>query len=319
MKKKFYWLLIAGFVSANVVAFMHAYRFTHFSEDGKRTNPEEMTVSDKVTILLTGIKNPRPAHKETPVEAYQTVTIKSDVLLEAWQVNTENPVGTVIMFHGYSGEKSSLLSRATAFRKLGYNTLLVDFKGSGGSEGNSTTIGFDESREVTDCVSHLTNTGERNIHLFGTSMGAAAILKALHEQPLNVASIILECPFGQLDETVSARFKMMGVPAFPMSDILTFWGGVQNGYWAFSHNPQDYAKDVKCPTLLLFGEKDDRVSRTETDAIFANLAGEKKLITYPNLGHALFTPENQEKWTNDVSVFLIDIEKKSGNHSAGSE
>jgi uncharacterized protein len=150
-------------------------------------------------------------------------------------------------------------------------------------------------------------------------MGAAAIIKALHEQDLAPTSIILECPFGRLDQTVAARFRVMGVPAFPLSSVLTFWGGVQNGYWAFSHNPQEYAADVRCPALLIFGEKDDRVSREETDAIFKNLSGEKQLVTYPEQGHALFTEENQGKWIQDVTRFITNVESTSTHHSAGSE
>lgn len=304
IKKKLIWTFLIAFVIVNGVAFVHAYRFTHFSKESIRTNPDELSFVGKLGIIITGVKNPRPAHKLKPDTVFETVTIKSDVNLEAWKMKTAESRGTVIMFHGYSGEKSSLLSRSAEIRKMGYNTLLVDFKGSGGSEGNGTTIGFDESREVIDCVNFVRNEGEDNIHLFGTSMGAAAILKALHEQDVTPKSIILECPFGRLDKTVAARFRVMGLPAFPLSDVLTFWGGVQNGYWAFAHNPEDYAKDVRCPTLLLFGEKDDRVSRKETDTIFKNLSGEKQLVTYPEQGHALFTDENQKLWTRDVMSFI---------------
>jgi alpha-beta hydrolase superfamily lysophospholipase len=319
MKKKLGWIFLIGIVIMNAVAYMHAYRFTHFSKEGVRTNPDELGAIDKLGIIMTGVKNPRPTHKSKPDTVFKTIVIKSDLVLEGWQINIAKPKGTIIMFHGYSGEKSSLLSRAVEFRKIGYNTLLVDFKGSGGSEGNSTTIGFDESQEVIDCVKYLRYQGENNIHLFGTSMGAAAILKALHEQDLTPTSIILECPFGRLDQTVAARFRVMGIPAFPLSDVLTFWGGVQNGYWAFAHNPQEYAKGVHCPALLIFGEKDDRVSREETNTIFKNLSGEKQLATYPEHGHALFTSESHEQWITDVSGFIKKVESTSTHHSAGSE
>ena len=97
---------------------------------------------------------------------------------------------------------------------------------------------------------------------------------------------------------------MMGVPPVPMAALLSFWGGLQSGYWAFTHNPQDYAKKVQCPTLLLFGVKDDRVSMEETKSIFANLGGKKVLALYPEMGHNVFTPENQEQWKRDVTIFL---------------
>jgi uncharacterized protein len=301
----------------NAVAFMHAYRFTHFSETGTRTNPETFTFIDKVGILFTGIRNPRPAHTSTPSLPHQLHTVRSKETLEGWLIPKEKALGTIIMFHGYSGEKSSLITRAEKLHELGYQLFLVDFRGSGGSTGNATTIGHSESKEVVDVFNYIEGMGETNIILFGTSMGAAAILKSLDESNIKPSAIMLECPFGQLDKTVAARFKVMGVPAFPLSDVLTFWGGLQHGYWAFSHNPEEYARAVTCPTLLMFGEKDDRVSREETDAIFANLKGEKTLAIYPEEGHALFTERNKNNWIRDVSLFLSRT--NSPHYVSGSE
>jgi pimeloyl-ACP methyl ester carboxylesterase len=186
--------------------------------------------------------------------------------------------------------------------------LLVDFLGSGDSDGNATTIGYNEADQVKRCYDYAQGDGEKNIFLFGTSMGAVAIIKAIDDYKISPKGILLECPFGSLYDTVCARFRLMNVPAFPMAGLLTFWGGVQHGYWAFSHNPVEYARAVSCPTLLLFGEQDDRVSLEETNRLFSNLKGPKVLNTYPNEGHNFFTPTNQPKWIQDVSQFLGRID-----------
>lgn len=49
-------------------------------------------------------------------------------------------------------------------------------------------------------------------------------------------------------------FAACFAPTFPMTGLLVFWGGVQNGFWAFGHNPTAYAKKISCPTLVLFTE-----------------------------------------------------------------
>ena len=303
------WSLFIGIVALNVIAFVHAYQFTHFSAATvERTkDPSELSALSKARILFTGIDNPRPQHKSFPKKQFETIEIISTEKLEGWKIDIPDAKGTVILFHGYAGEKSSLISRSDEFIRLGYNTVLIDFMGSGGSSGNTTTIGFEEAEQVRDCFEAIHQAGEKNIMLFGTSMGAAAILKALDDYTFSPSAIILECPFGSLYKTVSARFKMMGVPDFPMASVLTFWGGIQNGYWAFSHNPYTYAKSVHCPTLLLFGEQDDRVSKEETEMIFSNLKGPKTLKMYPNAGHHIFTPENQSDWIRDVSAFVSKI------------
>ena len=89
-----------------------------------------------------------------------------------------------------------------------------------------------------------------------------------------------------------------------MASFLVFWGGIQNGFWGFSHNPTEYAKEVKCPALLLYGEKDKRVSHEEIDLIYKNLAGEKKLKIYPLAGHENFITNYGHEWKTDVHEFL---------------
>lgn len=306
IKKKIAWTVGALFLGINLVAYQHAYKFTHFTGDAARTrDPKELSAGAKIGLLFTGIDNPHPQHKAVPTQAYQTVKIESTTMLDCWHIPRESSKGTIVMFHGYAGEKSSLLTRADVFLDLGYSIFLVDFMGSGGSAGNKTSIGFTEAEQVKDCFDYIRASGEKNILLFGTSMGAAAALKAMKDYPaMDPTALILECPFGTLYSTVAARFKLMGVPAFPMAGLLCFWGGVQNGYWAFAHNPIDYAAAVHCPTLLLFGEQDNRVSREETDALFANLQGPKTLKAYPREGHNVFSSTNAQTWAADVSAFV---------------
>ena len=66
----------------------------------------------------------------------------------------------------------------------------VDFMGSGGSEGNQTTIGFLEAKQVKTCFDYLTEKGEKNIFLFGTSMGSVAIMKAISDFDIKPKAII---------------------------------------------------------------------------------------------------------------------------------
>ncbi|MCD9016746.1 alpha/beta hydrolase [Parachryseolinea silvisoli] len=299
-------IIIVAFAAMNAVAFLHAYTFTHFSSpDVVRTkDPEELSVFAKAGLLFTGIDNPRPQAKEQPADAFETVYVQSSGKLQCWRIAQPGAKGTVILFHGYAGEKSSLLGRAAEFRKMGYHTLLVDFYGSGGSEGNSTSVGYTEATQVKDCFDYLADTGEQNIILFGTSMGAVAVLKAMRDDGIKPTATVLECPFGALYNTVCARFNLMHVPSFPMAGLLTFWGGVQHGYWAFAHNPADYAEEATCPTLLLFGAQDERVTVAETERIFANLPKPKTLKIYREAGHNVFIPGNQSAWVHDVEAFV---------------
>lgn len=290
----------------NIVAAFHAYKFTHFDPTVrvKTKHAKQLSLSEKLKLLVFGINNPRPRNKTIPNQTYESVKLKSNKEIECWLIKADSAKGTVIIFHGYSGEKSSMLDKAAVFRELGYNTFLVDFMGAGGSEGDQTTVGFYEAEEVKTAFEHIKSKGEKNIVLFGTSMGAVAIMKAQSDYSLTAKSIILECPFGTMLETVQSRFESMNVPSFPMANLLVFWGGFQNNFDAFKHNPIDYSKKITCPTLLLYGSKDIEVSKEEILGIFANLNGPKELQTYPLCGHENYLKKYKEKWTQDITHFL---------------
>ena len=305
--RKWIKVFLLGFALINVVAIFHAYKFTHFTDKNisKTKDSKLLSTSEKIKTLFFGIDNPKPLNEHFPTQPYETIKIQSNKNLECWLIKSVNSKGTVVFFHGYSGDKSSMIERAEEFLALGYSTLLVDFMGSGGSEGNQTTIGYLEAEEVKSCFDYLKQKGENKIYLFGTSMGAAAILKAEHDYQMNPQGMILECPFGSMYATTCARFARMGIPAFPMAGLLVFWGGVENGFWAYNHNPIEYSKSVKCPVLLMYGRKDETVSEEDTNLIFSNLASaSKELKVYPNAAHENFLKQYRNEWIQDVDNFM---------------
>jgi alpha-beta hydrolase superfamily lysophospholipase len=311
--KKVLWLVTITFLTMNAIAFIHAYKFTHFTAANvsRTKDPTVLSIPDKIKILLTGIDNPKPHLLSNPRYPFTSIILYADDSIKCWSITVPDSKGTVILFHGYAGEKSSLLGRADQFIALGYTVFLIDFIGSGESNGNTTSVGFHEARQVKVCFDYVkAQQPQTEIYLFGTSMGSVAILKAIYDFSIQPEGIILECPFGSLYKTVCARFDIIGVPSFPMAGLLTFWGGVQNGYWAFTHNSTTYAKSVKCPTLLLFGKQDNRVSQEDTQLIFNALTHKKTLSIYPHEGHQIFTAKNTRTWKQDVSDFLKEIHSK---------
>ncbi|MBF9223588.1 alpha/beta hydrolase [Hymenobacter ruricola] len=320
-------LSFLGFAAMNAVAFFHAWRFTHFAnEPGLHSpNPEQLSPGQKLWLLLTGIRNPKPQNGPRPGFPIETVTIASpNGPLEAWFARPDSgrARGTVALFHGYTSSKSHLAHEAGTFRRLGYNVLLVDQAGNGNSAGFRTTVGYREADDVAAAFRWLQNdssgspsppergpggeTARSNakIILYGVSMGAVAILRAEAELGVRPAANILECPYGNMRQTAYNRFASMHVPGFPMADLLVFWGGVQNGFWAFGLNAERYATQIHTPTLLLWGTADPRVTRAETDAIFAHLAGPKARHDFPGVGHEPYWKRYAAEWEQQIRGFL---------------
>ena len=114
----------------------------------------------------------------------------------------------------------------------------------------------------------------------------------------------MECPFSSLLQTASNRFEAMGLPAFPAAHLLVFYGGIENGFWGFSHNPSTYSQHIDLPSLLMYGQKDGRVKQSEIDIIYEKLQGEKELLIFPAAGHGNYLEVDEEKWLEGVKRFL---------------
>lgn len=311
MKKLLKYLLrivLVLFILINSITAFHAYKFTHFYDPAEITvKPKDQKSGWDITKeILFGI-NAVKRKNSIPDTSFQTVylTTSGQLKIEAWLIQTTGAAkGTVILFHGHGSTKSAILTEAASFRKMGYHTFLVDFRAHGGSAGNTCTIGYYEGEEVKLAYDYTKSHGENNIVLWGISMGAAAITRAIAEYDLKPSKVILEMTFGSIQEAAGGRIKMMGLPAQPLSTLITFWGGSEHGFWAFNMKPATYAKQLHMPTLLQWGSKDPRVSRKETDLIYQNLPGEKTLVVYDNSAHESLCKKEHEKWLSSIQTFL---------------
>ena len=311
MKKNFNFLLKTVFVFFllfNIITAFHAYKFTHFYDRSEFSlkKSEEKSGWDKTKEILFGINAVKKKNSVNPDSGFQKVYLKSSTCpkLETWYIRVANSRGTVCLFHGHGGTKSDVFEESIVFRKSGYNTLLVDFRAHGSSEGNTCTIGYDESEDVKLAYDYVKSKGETNIVLWGISMGAAAISKSIEDYQLRPRKIILEMPFGSITEAAEGRIKMMGLPGQPLATLITFWGGVEHGFWAFNMKPSQFVKKINCPVLLQWGKNDPRVTEHETNEIYNNITAAKKLVVYENCGHESLCKKENEKWTNEITAFL---------------
>jgi alpha-beta hydrolase superfamily lysophospholipase len=304
-------LVIVLLILFNVLAYMHAHAMTHFRPTGQRTgSPEALSVWQKAKVLVAGVTIPRPDNYQTPTSIGLPFTVHrfrsvDGTGLESWHIPHSKGRGLVLMFHGYSAAKGSLLPDARALHELGYEVMLVDFRGSGGSDGNVTTIGVQEADDVAAAWEYARSRWpEQPTVLFGHSMGSAAALRAVAVHGVAPCGLVLECPFDNLLHTVGHRFNSMHLPAFPPAHLLVLWGGVQHGFNGFHHNPVDYARSVTCPVLLFHGKNDPRVTSEEVQAIAAALEGRKQLVELEGVSHDGYVTGSPDIWKQAVGAFL---------------
>lgn len=295
------------FILLNIITAFQAYKFTHFYDAGEITVKQDKNGWDKTSEILFGINVEKKLNTILADTTFETVYLvtKDNIKLQAWHLKTDSVAkGTVVMFHGHGSTKSAIIKESEAFRKMGYNTFLLDFRAHGSSGGNTTTIGYYEAEDVELAYNYIKNRGEKNMVLWGISMGAATITKAVNDYALQPNKIILEMPFGSILKAAEGRIKMMQLPGEPLATLITFWGGAEHGFWAFNMKPVEFAKKINCPVLLQWGKNDPRVSRSEIDMIYANITAPKKLVVYNNAGHESLCKNENDKWMAEVQSFL---------------
>ena len=304
------WVFVIQFVLINISAAFYAYRLTHFYDDPSLREPNpSRNIFSKTWRLFTGPKYPRSQVLYFPEFQYETVKLKTgnEISIEAWYSKPGSVSnGTVIMFHGIGGAKDYLLDEAEEFLNMDYNVMLVDFRGHGNSSGNTTTIGIKESEEVKLAVGYVQQRGEKRIFLWGGSMGAVVVAKAVGEYDLQVSGIILEAPFASIQSHLKARARILDFPRQPFAFFTTFWIGVERGFNGFNAQTCRYAKKINCPVLVQWGSLDAYVLKWEIDSVFhAISSADKKLVIYNDGFHESLLRRNPSKWRSEIEEFLI--------------
>lgn len=306
------WVLLVQFILINISASFYAYKLTHVYDDPSLRNAApSRNIITKTWRLFTGPRQARSIVTETPTFPYDTVRLKTakGLLIDAWYSRADSAsLGTVILFHGIMANKSMVLAEAGEFRYLGYDVMLVDFRAHGNSEGNTTTMGIRETEEIKLAYDYASSLKPSQIYLWGNSMGAVVVAKAVSEHGLKPAGVILEMPFGSMQSHLQARARALGFQGFPEKPFgffVSWWIGVERGIKSFKHRTATYVAELNCPVLMQWGARDMYVLRSETDNIFeAITSSQKKLVVYEDASHESLLQNDPVKWRTEIESFL---------------
>ncbi len=301
--------LLFLFLLLNVLVAIQAYHTTYFYEQGiyPFKKPSERTKTENISAALFGLKQSKRNVIGEPAFSYETIKLKDEAgfELEGWYVPKDSAKGTVLLFHGHGSCKAAVINEANYFHEIGYNTFSLDVRSHGNSQGNVCTVGYKEAQNVKLVYDWVQAKGEKNIIIWGASMGASMSIKAIADYQLEPQKVILHCPFASMKEAAKGFLRKAKIPASPLAEMMMFWGSVQRGYWGFNYKPVEYAKKIHSPVLLQWGRNDERVTVEETNAIFNNInTPNKQLVIYENSGHESYCNRENEKWKTTVKSFL---------------
>ena len=195
-------------------------------------------------------------------------------------------------------------------RKLKLNTLVVDQRSHGASDGHTISFGV---RERKDCLAWAQYAANRfgtdtPLILSGLSMGAATVLMASElELPKSVACIIADSPYSAPKAILEKVCVDRGYPLFLCRPFLWLGALIYGGFRLNSCSAMDAVRHAKVPILLLHGEDDRLVPCEMSMEIAANCASRVEVATFPDAGHGLCYLTDPVRYEEVVSAFLRSV------------
>lgn len=206
--------------------------------------------------------------------------------LQGWWMPVPDAKGTVLFFHGNAGNISHRINYLTMFKRLGYDTLLFDYRGYGQSSGTPSESGT--YLDAQAAWHYLTTTKEiapERIVLFGESLGGAvATWLAAREKP---GLLVLASTFTSAPELAGEIY-----PFLPVRWISRF-----------AYNTLASLQLVSCPVFIAHSPQDDIVPFHHGERLFQTAPEPKQFLLLEG-GHNTGFIFMQPAWKRTLGAFM---------------
>lgn len=216
-----------------------------------------------------------------------------------------------IEFHGYHGfAYRDFCGGNKIARDAGHNTLLIDQRNHGKSEGRAITFGINERRDAKSWVEWAVERfgKDQKIILAGVSMGAANVLMASElDLSENVVGVIADCPYSSPVEIICKVSRERKIPVWLIYPFIFSAAAIFGHFNLGAATPIDAVRKAKLPILLIHGTADKYVPYDMSVRMKA--ANEKGVtfLTVPEAGHGLSYMVDSKAYENAVLEFCRKV------------
>lgn len=187
-----------------------------------------------------------------------------DVQVHAWWLPVakgEAAERTVLFLHGNAGNVSYWAQAALPFRDLGWDTLLLDYRGYGRSHGEPSEQGtYLDARAAWIHLVRQRGIDPSRILVIGRSLGGAVAVWLATDQP--VAALVLESTFTSIADVVARALPLPGIRSV-----------VRLGYPSLERMTR-----LDMPLLVLHGRDDELIPVSHGRALAAAAAGPTSFV-----------------------------------------
>ena len=305
-------LLVIGLflIIAAILGTLYAYRTAFYSHPQKRAKSTDALIGPQYQVVAENIHRMSSIMERIP---YEPVAIRSydGLHLYGRYYHVSDNAPLEILFHGYRSHPYRDCSGGHALsRKLKLNTLVVDQRSHGASDGQTISFGVKERK---DCLAWSNYAAQRfgkevPLILSGLSMGAATVLMASElDLPKSVACIIADSPYSSPKAIIEKVCADKGYPVGLCRPFLWLGALIFGGFRLDSCTAEDAVRHAKVPILLLHGEDDRLVPCDMSLQIAANCASRVEVATFPDAGHGLCYLTDPLRYEYVITNFLHSI------------
>lgn len=250
---------------------------------------------------------PVGSEKDLPFAAQPVEFRTSDgLLIRGWHAPSTGDSGTVLLLHGYTGNRTHMIPRAAMLREAGYGVLLYDARGCGRSDGNLISMGYHETADLLAALRYLRERGEKGVACIGVSQGGATIALAADSlKMLNVRAVICESTYDNLENAIDRRFRHYTLmPGWLGGALMRPFGEWRIGCDAGAVSPATSIAKLEVPLYIISGDSDTRVWTEDTHRLFAAARSPKYLWLIPGADHEDLHDYAPEEYRRRVLGFL---------------
>ncbi len=178
----------------------------------------------------------------------------------------------VIVIHGWSSNASEMLPIATILHEEDFGVFLFDARGHGVSSSNGSVHLLTFSEDITAAVEYLHTRDDvdtDSLGVMGHSIGASAAIVAASEEP-RIQAVVSISAFA--DPGVVAREYLAGlhIPSWPVGWLVRRFIESRLGTSIESIAPQNRVGQVTVPLMLIHGDSDRLIPRSDLDVLFSS-------------------------------------------------
>ncbi|MCE5286785.1 MAG: alpha/beta hydrolase [Pelosinus sp.] len=240
-----------------------------------------------------------------------TFTSRGDSLaLKGWLIKSQGNNQTVIFAHGYGRNRLQddvpLLPLAAALVDKGINIIMFDFRNSGESAGDITSVGLYEVNDLLGAFDFVQSRPDlnHNTSVCGFSMGAATSIMA-GAREAGIAKVIADAPFADLNTYLSDNLSVWSnLPKFPFNHTILSIIPAISGMRPEAISPLNEVSRLNGrPLLLIHGEADTDIPLANSLKIQQRYP-QAKLLSVPGAVHVGSFRINREKYIQTMLEFL---------------